>query len=69
MVTERYTDELVAEMENFGQWSDGSNTVSISLINTPKVFGNKEKSNFIGFWTFRHNTVTAIPDVILPFGS
>ena len=28
MVTERFCDELIAEMENFGQWSDGSNSVS-----------------------------------------
>lgn len=28
MVTERFCDELVGEMENFGQWSDGTNTVS-----------------------------------------
>ncbi|KAK4008169.1 procollagen-lysine,2-oxoglutarate 5-dioxygenase 1 isoform X2 [Daphnia magna] len=26
MVTERFCDELVGEMENFGQWSDGTNT-------------------------------------------
>lgn len=26
MVTERYADELVGEMENFGQWSDGTNS-------------------------------------------
>lgn len=29
-MTERYCDELVAEMENFGKWSDGSNDVSLS---------------------------------------
>lgn len=28
MVTERFCDELVGEMENFGRWSDGSNSVS-----------------------------------------
>lgn len=27
MVTDRFADELVAEMENFGQWSSGTNTV------------------------------------------
>ncbi|XP_046639801.1 procollagen-lysine,2-oxoglutarate 5-dioxygenase 1-like isoform X1 [Daphnia pulicaria] len=26
MTTERFADELVGEMENFGQWSDGTNT-------------------------------------------
>ncbi|XP_059468645.1 multifunctional procollagen lysine hydroxylase and glycosyltransferase LH3 [Neocloeon triangulifer] len=26
VVTERYCDELIAEMENFGQWSDGKNS-------------------------------------------
>nr|CAH0113763.1 unnamed protein product [Daphnia galeata] len=26
ITTERFCDELVAEMENFGQWSDGTNT-------------------------------------------
>ncbi len=29
MVTDRFADELVAEMENFGKWSDGGNKVSI----------------------------------------
>ena len=29
VVTERFCDELVAEMENYGSWSDGSNSVSI----------------------------------------
>ncbi len=28
MTTERFADELVGEMENFGQWSDGTNSVS-----------------------------------------
>lgn len=28
MTTERFCDELVGEMENFGQWSDGTNSVS-----------------------------------------
>ena len=28
IVTERFADELVAEMEHFGKWSDGSNNVS-----------------------------------------
>ena len=28
MTTERFCDDLVAEMENFGKWSDGSNSVS-----------------------------------------
>ena len=28
ILTERFCDELVGEMENFGKWSDGTNTVS-----------------------------------------
>ena len=28
IITERFADELVAEMENFGKWSDGTNNVS-----------------------------------------
>ena len=31
IVTERFADELVAEMENFGKWSDGTNSVSFDL--------------------------------------
>jgi hypothetical protein len=27
IVTDRFADELVEEMENFGRWSDGSNSV------------------------------------------
>lgn len=30
MFTERFADDLVAEMENFGKWSDGNNNVSCS---------------------------------------
>lgn len=30
ILTERFCDELVAEMEHFGQWSDGSNSVRCS---------------------------------------
>ena len=33
LVTERFADELVAEMENYGKWSDGTNNVSILFSN------------------------------------
>lgn len=32
IVSERFADELVEEMEHFGKWSDGSNMVSPSFI-------------------------------------
>ena len=32
IVTERFADELVAEMENYGKWSDGSNSVSTNIV-------------------------------------
>ncbi len=34
MVTERFADELVEEMENFGKWSSGSNDVSLETSNS-----------------------------------
>ena len=33
VVTERFADEFVAELENYGKWSDGSNNVRQILIN------------------------------------
>ena len=36
-MTERYADELVGEMENFGQWSDGSNSVSYTSFYNPII--------------------------------
>ncbi len=40
MVTERFADELVEEMENFGKWSSGSNDVSLEISNSSiKIIG------------------------------
>ncbi|XP_059089134.1 multifunctional procollagen lysine hydroxylase and glycosyltransferase LH3-like isoform X4 [Tigriopus californicus] len=33
IVTERFADELIEEMENYGDWSDGSNTPPRSIMN------------------------------------
>ncbi len=44
IVSERFADELVAEMENYGKWSDGTNNVSCHGFTTffitkmPKLF-------------------------------
>jgi hypothetical protein len=32
IISERFADELVEEMEHYGKWSDGSNMVSLQLI-------------------------------------
>ena len=37
IVTERFADELVAEMENHGTWSDGSNNVSFFFKELVKI--------------------------------
>jgi hypothetical protein len=35
IITERFADELVQEMENFGKWSDGGNQASLSGAELP----------------------------------
>lgn len=51
-MTERYCDELVAEMENFGQWSDGTNSVSFSIF--VRLACNNSGSLNATFGTFPH---------------
>jgi hypothetical protein len=43
IVSERFADELVEEMENFGKWSDGTNMVSLSFSCTSvlKTLGDR----------------------------
>ena len=49
IVTERFADELVAEVEHYGKWSDGSNNVRKFEFSRQKLFSfTKETEKRLG---------------------